>query len=80
MAGRKRKVEGELREPICFSVSPACKRMAADLRSKGLKVGELVELFIAHSWAAVFGGDLDYKFTPGEDAVEVEVILKSEIK
>lgn len=54
MAGRKRKVEGELREPICFSVSRDTKRMAAELRKAGVDVSHLVCSVIAMKYGGMF--------------------------
>lgn len=76
-AGRPRKGE-QPRVTISFSVDQSCKKMAADLRREGLVVSELVEFFIAHTWAAVFGGCVDYQFMPGEKAITVKTIIKGE--
>lgn len=57
MAGRKRKNAGALREPICFSVDPAAKKMAQELRKAGFRLGEHIEAFIADKWCWYFNQD-----------------------
>lgn len=45
-AGRKPLTPGEHRESMTFSVSPTTKRMAAELRKKGVALNEMVEDYI----------------------------------
>ena len=52
MAGRKRKNEGELRVPVCFSLSPATKKKAQELRAAGYKVNDIVEALIVGTYNA----------------------------
>ena len=54
-AGRKPLTPGEHRESMTFSVSPTTKRMAGELRKKGVALNKLVSCIIATEHDRVFG-------------------------